>query len=571
MSTALKSTDPLVGKVIAERYAVIRLIGKGGMGNVYEVSHKRLGRRFAMKTLSVADDAEAQQRFRREADVINKLRHPNIVDVVDWDMLDDGSPYMIMELLEGEDLSTRIARGPMEWSEVLRIADQVLGALSVTHRANIVHRDLKPANIFLAVDPNTGEERVKLLDFGVSKVQNSQTIVTADTRMLGTPSYMSPEQADGRTDAIAPATDTWATGAILYEMATGHKAFHAASVPSILYKICYGEPEPVATYRPDAPEAFCNLVDRTLSRSPDQRIIDADRLRWSLRASLELAAGDMFLEPLTMDSLRPLRPAPAPPSAPSDPSLYRSTDIDLPALPASAVTSDSDESIVLEPPRRSLLPMAAGAGFLGAAGLVAVLLLGGSSKPSPAAVPAPPPSPSPPVAAKPQPTPVVHKPAPAAVATPPTQTITITIESQPPGATVQKKMTGYTLTLNEKTPVAHKVELNSSVVDTYVVSKPGYVTQEVQISRTKSQTRTVVLEANAPTRPAAKRARTPIKRSPKPRIVKQPPPVVTAPPAVKTPPPPPVKPPPVRKPVKTRTKPKQSINARKPKVFDPFK
>jgi serine/threonine-protein kinase len=289
----------MIGRVIGNRYEVVRLIGKGGMGSIYEVRNTRLGRSFALKTLSCDGPAndKALQRFRREADVIARIKHPNIVDIIDWETLEDGSPAMVMEYLRGEDLGTRLERGPLAWPVIARIADQLLSALSVAHANGIVHRDLKPQNVFLAVD-DTGAERVKLLDFGVSKVRDSRSIVTTDERLLGTPAYMSPEQADARPDDIDTPSDVWAMGVLLHEMATGEVPFDAPSVPSILYKICHGTSAPLLERRPDAPAAFVDVVAATFVRDIAGRIPDAYTLRSRLREALRGVEGVQYADAL---------------------------------------------------------------------------------------------------------------------------------------------------------------------------------------------------------------------------------------------------------------------------------
>ena len=299
MGTTSPKQDPLIGTVVGGRYEVIRLIGKGGMGSIYEVRNTRLGRQFALKTLTgdAANNPEVLQRFRREADVISKIKHPNIVEVIDWESLADGSPAIVMEYLHGEDLGERVKDGPLPWPQVARIADQVLAALSIAHANGITHRDLKPQNIFLAQD-DSGDERVKLLDFGVSKVRDSKSFVTTDARLLGTPAYMSPEQASGRADDIGSHTDVWAIGAILYEMATGDVPFDADNLPAILYKICHSQAPSVSAKRQDAPEAFTSLVAETLEREIDKRISDATVLRVRLREALRGVAGVQFIDTL---------------------------------------------------------------------------------------------------------------------------------------------------------------------------------------------------------------------------------------------------------------------------------
>jgi serine/threonine protein kinase len=292
------AVDPLIGAVIAGRYEVVRVIGQGGMGTIYEVRNTRLGRSFALKTLSDSANDEVLGRFRREAEIVAKLNHPNILDVVDWDTLEDGSPCMVMEYLRGEDLSERVRLGgPLTWPIFARIADQVLAALAVAHRAGVVHRDLKPQNIFLAADDN-GDERVKLLDFGISKLKDARTYHTTDAKVMGTPAYMPPEQAEGRQEDIGPASDIWAMGTILYEMATGKVAFEGVSIPAILYKVCHGRPRPLVELRPDTPPALIAVIEHALQPKLSDRLGTAEQLRADMRAAMSNLQGISWPEPL---------------------------------------------------------------------------------------------------------------------------------------------------------------------------------------------------------------------------------------------------------------------------------
>ncbi len=422
-----KVNDALIGKVIADRYRVTRLIGQGGMGAVYEVAHTRIRKRFAMKTLAahLSGDEDALARFRREADIIATLNHPNIVNIVNWDVLDDGSPCMIMERLEGESLAGRLRRdGAMSWSEIGAIADPVLAALSVAHQAGVVHRDLKPQNIFLARD-GSGAETPKLLDFGVSKMRDSQSFVTTDERMLGTPAYMSPEQAQGIQADVGPSTDVWAMGAILFEMVTGECAFVGASVPSILYHICHGEPRKVTDLRPDTPGAVASLLERTLSHNGYERVTECDVLRAELRSALE---GVADLPVVTRK--RAISEAALAATAPRL------------AMAPTTLGSSSGESIAVpkeeDPPeRRSRWPLPlVGLGVLAGVVLLAVRMLGsGSRSPdSTAAVATPTDASTVSLAAPPDAAAIAEQVSPADAA-PPAQ-VTITLESVPSKAWV---------------------------------------------------------------------------------------------------------------------------------------
>src|SRR5262245_52275960 len=166
------------GLVLGETYRIEKLLGRGGMGAVWGASHLRLpGKRVAIKVLLVPADSatggESYARFRREAEIVSRIGHPNIVEVIDWNTLPDGRPYLVLEYLEGESLAARLLRGPLPLEETLEIARQIGSALAAAHRAGVVHRDLKPENVFLCPTDSGGTlgDRVKVLDFGVSKIK----------------------------------------------------------------------------------------------------------------------------------------------------------------------------------------------------------------------------------------------------------------------------------------------------------------------------------------------------------------------------------------------------------------
>ncbi|HEY5926436.1 MAG TPA: serine/threonine-protein kinase [Kofleriaceae bacterium] len=279
--------DPLLDTVVSGRYHVIRKLGEGGMSVVYEVQHAKLKRQFALKRLlpMLSGNEEALVRFEREAELLASLHHPNVVEITDWDYLEDGAPFMILEFLHGAHIRVRIDRGPLPWDAIAKIGEQTMSALQLAHRIGITHRDLKPENLFISID-DSGEERVKLLDFGVSKMRGLGR-TTGVHAMLGTPSYMSPEQAQGQTELIGPSTDVWAMGTILYEMATQRVAFTGESLAATVVNITSGRPAPITTLRPDASPAFVDLVDRAISLDPERRIVTIEELRAGLRSALE--------------------------------------------------------------------------------------------------------------------------------------------------------------------------------------------------------------------------------------------------------------------------------------------
>lgn len=255
------------------------------MSVVYEVQHTKIARAFAMKRLqpTLLRNPEAIKRFSLEAELLASLRHPNVVDISDWITLPDGAPCMILEFLHGASLSVRLQREALPWETIARMGDQAMSALQLAHRMGIVHRDLKPENIFISID-DVGEERVKIVDFGVSKLSGS-TRLSGVHEIVGTPSYMAPEQAQGLTDEVGPAADVWAMGAILYEMATQKVAFDAASVAEALMRIVSGKAEPLLDHRKDAPPAFVELVECAIARDA-RRILTIEDLRARLRKAL---------------------------------------------------------------------------------------------------------------------------------------------------------------------------------------------------------------------------------------------------------------------------------------------
>jgi serine/threonine protein kinase len=279
---------PLIGQVVGDAYRITRLIGSGGMGTVYEATHLRLPKRVAIKCLNrdLTRNQEAFGRFQREAVLATSLGNRHIVEVVDFNYLPDGSPYMVMEYLDGEGLAACLERrGRLEPAEVLEICGQVVAALSAAHKQDVVHRDLKPDNIFLC--PSDEGVFVKLLDFGVSKIRGAEQNLTGDLAMLGTPAYMSPEQARGDARAVDHRADVYALGAVVYEMLTGQVAFGGETVYEVVTKIATQMPPPMHLLVPGLPPAADAAVRRALSKDPAERPDSAVELLRLLTAAFE--------------------------------------------------------------------------------------------------------------------------------------------------------------------------------------------------------------------------------------------------------------------------------------------
>jgi serine/threonine-protein kinase len=274
------------GQLLRQRYRVVRYVGRGAMGEVYEARHVRLVGRYAIKILNVdlAHNPMARERFRREAGIASELRHPNIVQVTDFDETEAGRPYLVMELLEGRDLGALIAEGPIPLARALPLARQISAGLTAMHGQGIVHRDLKPANVFVLPETSGHEERVKLVDFGLSKRLVPSLAVTHDRMLLGTPQYMAPEQARGNSDGVGPAADQFAMAAIVYEMLAGRPAFDGDLLSVVLYRIVYEAPTPLGQLVPDLPPGIEAAIGRGLAKDPAARFSSVSALWEALAA-----------------------------------------------------------------------------------------------------------------------------------------------------------------------------------------------------------------------------------------------------------------------------------------------
>jgi serine/threonine protein kinase len=261
-------------------YEIVAPIGAGGMGEVYRARDTRLDRSVAIKVLPAefAQNAALRLRFEREAKTISSLSHPHICA-----LFDVGDDYLVMELLDGESLAERLAKGPMTIDQVLKVGIEIAGALDSAHRQGIIHRDLKPANIMLT---KTG---AKLLDFGLAHIDANEATIVATTMqkpltdagtILGTFQYMAPEQVEAQ--AVDARTDIFALGAVLYEAATGKRAFEGKSRASLIAAILDHEPPPIATVRPLAPPSLDRVVRACLRKDPNERVQTAHDLMLDL-------------------------------------------------------------------------------------------------------------------------------------------------------------------------------------------------------------------------------------------------------------------------------------------------
>lgn len=334
--------DPLaraqarVGSLLDEKWRLEALIGLGGMAAVYQGRHRN-GARGAVKILhpELARVREVRERFLREGYAANRVDHPGAVKVLDDDVVrdgpDEGAAYLIMELLEGESVEERIhQRGlPFPIDEVLAIADDVLDVLAAAHEKGVIHRDLKPENLFLHVGDNPGPfgwQRVKVVDFGLARIAQGEGVTRAGMA-IGTPSYMAPEQAEGRSEHIDGKSDLFGLGAIMFRLIAARKVHEANNVIEVVTKMAKVPAPPLRSVRPDVPEAVAAIVDRALSFDRDARYPNAAAMRDDVRAAREGRAlpsqeGDRALlgnEPTLAANLeiRTHRSDPPPPTVPA--------------------------------------------------------------------------------------------------------------------------------------------------------------------------------------------------------------------------------------------------------------
>ena len=275
--TSASAPIPPVQSPVAGKYELVQMIGRGGMGSVWEARHISLGSRFAIKFIEDdhAKDKEARTRFDNEARAAAKIQSKHAIQIFDHGLTEEGTPFIVMEMLSGEPLDKRLDRvGRMPLVEVAKILQQVSRGVARAHEHGVVHRDLKPENIFLTRSNDDDEEVPKVLDFGIAKMKDAQSLAassgTKTGALLGTPYYMSPEQARGLR-AVDHRTDIWSMGVIAFRCVTGNLPFDGESIGDLLVKICTAPVTPATSFVPGLPPEFDAWVARSLERDPNVR------------------------------------------------------------------------------------------------------------------------------------------------------------------------------------------------------------------------------------------------------------------------------------------------------------
>ena len=319
-----------LGDVIAEKYRLVRTLGRGGMGRIFAADHLLLGTTVALKFMHphLARDRAQVARFKREARAAATLKSANSARIIDVDQLPTGELYIVMEYLEGTSLETMAADGRgLPIADAVMYIVQACDALAEAHSQSIIHRDVKPANLFLTKG-KSGEPVIKVLDFGLAKSMASSdgfsvSSATVSGQALGTPYYMSPEQLTGAA-AIDGRSDVWAIGATLYELLTGHLAFGGANAAVVFDHILKGTPAPLRTLRPDVPDSLVAIVDRCLMQDVTARFQTVRELLKALESSLTVVitepvpfvAGPLSTDRFMRSSAPPGPLAPLAPLAP---------------------------------------------------------------------------------------------------------------------------------------------------------------------------------------------------------------------------------------------------------------
>jgi serine/threonine-protein kinase len=372
------------GSVLVGKFRLEEIVGYGGMGSVWKATHLGLGQEIAIKLVSrdFVKSADALRRFDTEAKAAAKIRSRHIPQVFDNGVLDDGTPYLAMELLQGETLFRRVhVSGPLPLNEAVSVLEQCCRALGRAHSLGIVHRDIKPDNIYLATSNDDDGYVVKVLDFGIAKVQTlaeNEHLSTRTGQLLGTPMYMSPEQARGlRT--IDHRTDLYSLGLVAHVMLTGNLAFSSESLGDLLVQICTQPLPSLRAQAPYLPPAMEDWFQKACARDADQRYQSAQAFVEGLRLAAGMTVGDRFsaVGPTSAETSGILRPqtTPMPVMTPMPGSMNRTMPMQQGNSSISTTGGTSIEGIPTKTKGKGMALIFAIAGVALAAGVVGVTLV----------------------------------------------------------------------------------------------------------------------------------------------------------------------------------------------------
>ncbi|AUX23169.1 protein kinase [Sorangium cellulosum] len=497
---------PLIGEIIDGKYRIVRLLGQGGMGAVFEGENVRIRRRVAIKLLhaNISSQAESVARFEREAQAAARIGSDHICEVLDLGVLHDGTRYMVMEYLEGETLGAKIQRSGRLGPEItVPIMAQVLEALGAAHAAGIIHRDLKPDNIFIVPSKAGLSNFVKVLDFGVSKfsqLAGSEMSMTRTGAVVGTPYYMSPEQARG-SSPVDQRTDIYAMGVLLYQATTGQVPFDAASFNELLFKIALETAPLPQQLVPDLDLEFSGIIQRAMAREPGSRYQSCAEfknalLAWAAaRPSLALLTTGRTSFPRLVLPSQPETSPPLPrtetpwvsPNGSVAPGLGHTPQLTANSWGAS---SGGTGRSTRPPSRVSLLAAIAAAATLCGAGLAAWLAFGRGAATTPATAD--------PIALSATATPAAPPPS---VSEPLVTASAVAIEPAPPASAVAIEPAPSATTEPSAAPAASSAPAKPAVPPRPPQTKVPPVTKPVQTAPPKPATPTKPTAPTKPTKP----------------------------------------------------------------------